>query len=177
MQDAKKFEQQIEQAKSKAELTKQEMLALQSKAKVEADTVRIRAVIQAEQQMSVKLTIATQELTVATLENDAATFQAQAVVRKAEAEGGVIRMDNLSQAAVISNQVAAFTTGQNYARYVFYQQIAPKIATMLTSDDPSGFGGLLTPFLPGALGSAAPPPRGGKPPAPPAAVEKKEVAP
>ena len=49
VQDAVKYGQQIEQAKSEAELVKQEMLAVQNKEKVEADTRRIRSVIAAEQ--------------------------------------------------------------------------------------------------------------------------------
>ena len=65
VQDARKFEQQIEQAKSKAELVKQEMLAQQNKEKVEADTARIRAVIGAEQEQAVQVIAAQRELEVA----------------------------------------------------------------------------------------------------------------
>ena len=53
VQETKKYDQQITQAKSQAELTKQEMLAVQNKEKVEADTVRIRAVINAQQDQAV----------------------------------------------------------------------------------------------------------------------------
>ncbi|MDA0990851.1 MAG: SPFH domain-containing protein, partial [Verrucomicrobia bacterium] len=65
VQDARKFEQQIEQAKSKAELTKQETLAIQNREKVEADTKRIKAVINAEQEQAVQVIAAQQELDVA----------------------------------------------------------------------------------------------------------------
>lgn len=156
VQNAKKFEQQIEQARSKAELTKQDMLALQNKARVEAETAKIRAVIMARQNMSVNITNAVRELDVAKLKNEAAAFQAKATISKAQAEGDVIRMDNESQATVISNQVAAFGTGQNVARYQFYQQIAPRIGTLLTTDEASGFGALFQSLMPPAASPGAP---------------------
>ena len=67
VQTAKKYDREIEQAISKAELTRQEMLAQQNKEKVEAETARIRAVIKAEQDQAVLLTEANQGLEVAKL--------------------------------------------------------------------------------------------------------------
>ncbi len=154
VQTARKFEQQIEQAKSKAELTKQEMLAQQNKEKVEADTARIRAVILAQQGMAVQLTAANKELEVAKLENDAATAQAQAILSRAGAERDVIKMNNEAEAAVIANQIAAFGTGLNMARYVFYQKVGPRIQSVLTGDQAEGLGSLFLPFLPAAKGGA-----------------------
>lgn len=148
VQNAKKFEQQIEQAKSQAELTRQEMLAEQNKAKVEADTARIRAVIRAQQDQSVSLTAANKELEVAKLERDAATAQAQAIVLQSEAEREVIRMRNEAEAAVIAGKVQAFETGMNLARYRLYERLGPRIATILSTDQEDGLGGLFLPFLP-----------------------------
>ncbi len=148
VQEARKYDQQIEQAKSKAELTRQEMLAVQNKAKVDSETSKIRAVIQANQEQAVELQAARRELDVATLENEAATFQAKAVVSRAEAEGAVIRFDNESQAAVIRNQVAAFGTGLQFARFTFYREIAPRLEGLMTTDDPNSMGALLRAFMP-----------------------------
>jgi regulator of protease activity HflC (stomatin/prohibitin superfamily) len=148
VQDAKKFEQQIEQAKSKAELTKQEMLAQQNKAKVEAETAKLKAVIEAQQQQSVTITNAIREFDVAKLDAEAAKFQAAAVLAAAKGEGQVIRLDNEAQASVISNQVSAFNGGLGFARYTFYQQVAPRIGSLLTTDDPKGLGGIFQPLLP-----------------------------
>jgi len=64
VQMARMFDRQIEQARSKAELTKQEMLARQNKEKVESETQKIRAVIRAQQEQQVRLTSAMQELEV-----------------------------------------------------------------------------------------------------------------
>ena len=134
VQTAKKYEQQIEQAKSKAELTKQEMLAQQNKEKVEADTARIRAVIAAQQEQAVRITAANQELGVAKLENEAADFQAQAILLKAGADRAVIQMNNEAQAAVLANSGAGVRQRHELARYTFYQKIGPRISTILTSD-------------------------------------------
>jgi len=148
VQNAKKFEQQIEQAKSQAELTRQEMLAQQNKEKVEADTARIRAVIRAQQDQAVRLTAANKELEVAKLERDAATAQAEAILLQSEAEKEVIRMKNEAEAAVIVGKVKAFDSGMNLARYRLYEQLGPRIASILSTDQANGLGGLFLPYLP-----------------------------
>ena len=148
VQNAKKFEQQIEQAKSQAELVKQEMLAQQNKEKVESETARIRAVIRAQQDQEVQRTAAQQELEVARLENAAATAQAEAIRAKANGEKEAIRYNNEAVASVITSQIQAFGTGMNYARYTFYQRLGPAIATVLSSDQADGLGGIFGPYVP-----------------------------
>ncbi|MDD2237410.1 MAG: SPFH domain-containing protein [Kiritimatiellae bacterium] len=148
VQNAKKYEQQIEQAKSKAELTRQEMLALQNKEKVEADTARIRATILAKQEQSVRVTAAEREREVARLENEAAAAQAEAIMLTANADKEVIRLNNEAQTAVIRAQVDAFGKGLFFARYVFYQRVAPKIHSILSGDQRQGLGALFMPLLP-----------------------------
>ncbi|MCE9614389.1 MAG: hypothetical protein K8T26_08940 [Lentisphaerae bacterium] len=157
VQDALKYAQQIEQAKSKAELVKQEMLAVQSKEKVDADTVRIRAVISAEQAQSVQVIAARKELEVAQVQFDAAKFQSQGVILDAEGKRDGIRFRNEAEATVLGGQVQAFGGGLNLARYVLYQRIAPQIESVLSSDQADGLGGLFTPFLPAAPGKAVAP--------------------
>jgi regulator of protease activity HflC (stomatin/prohibitin superfamily) len=148
VQNARKFEQQIEQARSQAELVRQEMLAQQNKEKVQADTARIRALIGAEQELAVKVTAARRELEVSRLERDAAGFQAEAMLAKAEGERDVIRLDNQAQAAVLRAQVDAFGDGLELARWRLYRKIGPRIESVLSSDDAQGLGGLFRPFLP-----------------------------
>ena len=155
VQDANKYGQQIEQAKSEAELVKQEMLAVQNKEKVEADTRRIRAVIAAEQEREVRLTRANRDLEVARLENEAAKAQAAAKLLRAGADGDVIRMRNEAEAAVIENQVKAFGTGMNLARYAFYGKVAPKIRGILSGDQADGLGGLFQWYVPASAKGGA----------------------
>jgi regulator of protease activity HflC (stomatin/prohibitin superfamily) len=147
VQNARKIEQQITQAKSQAELTRQEALAEQNKAKVDADTAAIRAVISAKQDQQVRLIAAHQDLEVAKLETAAAQAQADAILLKAEADRKVISLDNEAQANVISNQVQAFSGGANFARYTFYQKLGPQIKTILSGDDETSLGALFRPFL------------------------------
>jgi len=148
VQNALKFVQQIEQAKSQAELTRQETLAVQNQTKVEADTVKIRAEIQANQVQIVALTAANRELEVAQIENEAATAQSQAILLAAGAKRDVVRMDNEAKAGVLREQVSAFGGGMNLARYTWYLQLAPRIASILSSDSPEGLGGVWKPLLP-----------------------------
>jgi regulator of protease activity HflC (stomatin/prohibitin superfamily) len=148
VQNARMYEQQIEQARSLAELTRQEMLAQQNKEKVVADTSRIQAVIRAQQDLAVRVTAANRELEVARLENEAAVAQAQAILTKAQAERDVIALQNQAQADVLGAQAQAFKGGMNMARYAFYQKLGPRLRSILGSDDPSSLGGLLQPYLP-----------------------------
>ena len=147
VQNARKFEQQIGQARSLAELTRQEMLAQQNQEKVAAETARIQAVIQAEQDLAVRITAANRELEVARLENQAAAAQVEAILAKAQAERDVIALSNKAQADVIATQTRAFKTGLNLARYAFYQKIGPRIISLLGSDTLDSFGGLFQPYL------------------------------
>lgn len=148
VQDALKFEQQIDQAKSQAELVRQEMLAIQNKEKVQADTERIRAVINAQQGQSVNVISAEQQREVARLEEQAASLQAEAVIKTAEGERDAIKARNEAEASVLKDQVNAFKDGMMLARYRFYQQISPRIQSVLSSDQEGGIGSLFSTFLP-----------------------------
>ncbi|MBI3985996.1 MAG: hypothetical protein HY343_03705 [Lentisphaerae bacterium] len=148
VQTAKMYEQQLEQAKSKAELTKQEMLAVQNKEKVDAETLKIKAVIEAKQNQEVVIISANKELEVARLENDAATFTTNAILLKADAERDVINLKNKAESDVFAGQSKAFSGGMNYARYVFYQRLGPRIRSVLSGDQPDSLGAIFTPFVP-----------------------------
>lgn len=149
-QTAKMYDQQIEQAKSKAELTKQEMLAQQSEEKVKADTLALQATILAKQEQTVKLTAAAQGLAVAKLENDAAMAQAAAIIAEAGGDQAVVQYNNEAEAAVFRSQATAFGSGLNYAKYLFYQKVGPRIETILTTDKGDGLGALFLPYMPAA---------------------------
>lgn len=148
VQEARKFSQQIEQAKSKAELVKQETLALQNKFKVEADTARIQATISAEQEQAVLLIAANKDLEVAKLDRAAAEFQAKAVRSRASGQEDAIRAANVAEASVMVDLVGAFGSGINLARYEFYKAVGPRIQTILSSDRADGIGSIFTPLLP-----------------------------
>ncbi len=148
VQEAKKFDQQIEQAKSKAELVKQEMLAQQNKEKVEAETIRIRAVIAAQQEQEVQVIAAQKDLEVAQVKRDAAAFQADAIRTKATGERDAIAKNNEADAAVIAAGVQAMGSGNNFAQLKFYEKIAPMIDSVLSDDSSTGLGAILRAFVP-----------------------------
>jgi len=148
VQDAAKYGQQIVQAKSKAELTKQEMLAIQNREKVEADTKRIRAVIDAEQDQSVRLIAAQKELDVAQVEYEAALFQSEAILLTADGEKDAIKAHNEAEAAVLASRVSALGGGDNFARYTLYEKIGPQVHSLLSSDSAEGVGGIFSSFAP-----------------------------
>jgi len=148
VQESHKYDQEISQANSRAELVRQEMLAQQSGEKVEADTARIRSLIAAQQDQAVRVIQANRELEVAKIENDAAIAQAKAVMFKADADAAVVRMQNLAESAVLTSQVQAFSNGLNYARNTFFKKVGPRIESILSTDQGDGLGALFLPFLP-----------------------------
>jgi hypothetical protein len=155
LQTAKKFDQEITQAISKAELTKQETLAVQNKEKVEQMTLQIKATIKAQQEQAVAVTAAERGFSVAQLEAEAAKSTVAAQISKATAERDVVKLDNEAQAAVLGSQVSAFGSGENFARFTLYQKLAPRIQSILTGDDENSIGGAIIPVKP--------PQKGGQP--------------
>jgi len=147
VQDAVKYDQQLQQAKSKAELVKQQMLAKQNQYKVEADTRRIQAVIKAQQDQAVRIVAAQRHREVAKLEKQAAVFDAQAVLNKAAGDRDAIRAHNEAQAAVLSAQVKALGSGMSLARFSFLNRVGPQIKSILTNDQDEGLGVLFSPLL------------------------------
>jgi len=146
VQTSKMYDRQIEQARSKAELTRQEMLAQQNKEKVEAETRKIKAVILARQEQDVKITAGMKELEVAKLENDAASFQVQSILLTAGADAEVIRMQNEAQAQVLKEKASAFGGGMGLARYTLYTNLAPRIGSLITTDRSDTLGGVFEAF-------------------------------
>jgi regulator of protease activity HflC (stomatin/prohibitin superfamily) len=147
VQESKKYEQELLQAKSKAELVKQEMLAQQSKEKVESETAQIRAVISAQQDQAVRVIAAEKELAVAKVENQAADSQVAAVLLRAEAERDVIRMRNEADAGVLHDRVLAFGGGMGLARYQYLIRLGPRIDSILTTDGDEGLGSVFRSYL------------------------------
>lgn len=153
VQDAAKYEQQIVQAQSKAELTKQEMLAIQSKEKVEADTKRIRAVIDAQQDQSVRLIAAQKELEVSKLEYQAAISQSEAILLTADGEKDAIKAQNEAEAGILKNRVTSLGGGNNFARYTLYEKVGPQVHSVLSSDSAEGLGKIFGTFVPAKGGA------------------------
>ncbi len=156
LQNQRKIEQQIQQAKSQAELTRQEMLAEQMREKVESETVAIREKIKAEQEQAVTLIASRRKLDVAKINAEAAKLQAEAVIIKAEADRDVVAMRNMSEATVTGALAKSFGGGSNLAKYTLYKKTAPMIGAIISTDREPGLGGIFKSFMPDGGPKAAP---------------------
>ena len=141
-QEAKKFKQQIEQAKSASALEQQRMLALQRKSKVQAETARITADIEAKQKQTQRIIAAKTELEAASIQYQSAEAAAKAKLVLAEAERKVIAARNESEVQVLKRNVEAFGGGEAYVRGLLYDKLGPKIQSILTRGTPGGLFGL-----------------------------------
>ena len=156
VQEAKRIEQQIVQAKSQAELEKQRALAEQKRLKVDADTERIRQTIGADQ-ARVELVIAARtELEVAKVDLDAARKDAEARLKMAEAERLVVAAGNRAAADVLKTQLSVFRSDGDYVRSKLYEKVAPRIESVLTSDAQGTILGLPVGGAPAARGGGQP---------------------
>ncbi|MDD4101271.1 MAG: SPFH domain-containing protein [Kiritimatiellae bacterium] len=142
VQESRKFEQQIVQAKSQAELEKQKALADQNRLKVVAETDRIRHKITAEQGKVEKTIAAKTELDVARVALDSARADAEALLKLAEAERKVVEAGNKATADVLKQQAAVYSDESDYVRAKLYEKIAPNIQSVLASDTGGEFLGL-----------------------------------
>jgi len=134
-QQIRTLEQQIQVAKSAAQLATQMETATQNQKIGEANKQVVTVVKKAEQEKDVAVTKANQDLAVAKLHLEAARNQADANVALGEAEANVILLKKQAEADPLRQQVAAFGDGNAYAQYFFYQKIAPSIKSILTNTD------------------------------------------
>ncbi len=133
-QESKKFEQQIVQAQSQAELEKQKALADQNRLKVTADTEQIKQTVIAEQGKVEKTIAAKTELDVAKVGLEAARADAQALLTLAEADRKVVEAQNKANADVLKQQVSVYRDEADYVRAKLYEKTAPNIQSILTTD-------------------------------------------
>ncbi len=141
-QEAMKFEQQIVQAKSKAELEKQNALAEQSRLLVDAETEKIRQLVMAEQGKLEKTIAAGTLLAVSQVQLQAAKADAEALLTLADADRKVVESKNKADAEVLKQQVSVYKDESDYVRVRLYEVVAPNIESILTSDQGGDLFGL-----------------------------------
>ncbi len=129
------LDQQIQVAKSQADLATQEQTATQNQKIGEANKDVVTVVKKAEQDRDVAITQANQGLAVAKLHLDAAQQEADAVVAKGTADAAVILLNKTAEAEPLRQQVEAFGDGNAYARYFFYQKVAPSMKSIMSNSD------------------------------------------
>ena len=141
-QEAKKYEQEIERARSEAELARQKMLAEQNLQKVAAETEKLTAKISATQRQAEAVVAAETELKVAETNYNTAVAEAQAKIRTATAEQQVIARRNESEADVLSREVEAYGGGVSYVRSRLWGKIMPGVKRIISNGSQNGSFGL-----------------------------------
>jgi regulator of protease activity HflC (stomatin/prohibitin superfamily) len=134
-QQIKSLEQQIQVAKSQADLATQMEMATQNQAIGEANKQVVTIIKRAEQDRDVAVTLAKQELEVAKLRLEAAQKEADAQVARGEADANVILLKKQAEAEPLRQQILAFGNGETYAQFFFYQTVAPSVKSILTNTD------------------------------------------
>ena len=129
------YEQQIKVADSQSKLATQEETSVQNDSIGDANKEVVKVTKSAERARDVALTMAQQKLAVAKLELEAAKQQADAMVAKGQAEANVVLLQKAAEAEPLRDQVQAFGGGDGYARYVFYQKVAPSLKSILANTD------------------------------------------
>jgi regulator of protease activity HflC (stomatin/prohibitin superfamily) len=129
------LEQQIIFARTEAERVTQQEIGKQNQAIGDANKRVVSIVQRAVQDRDVALTKARQDLAVAKLRLEAAQKQADATVARGQAEANVILLQRQAEAEPLRQQVAAFGDGEAFARFHFYQQIAPSVKSILSNTE------------------------------------------
>ena len=137
VQEAKKIDQQIVQAKSQAELGRQKALAERNTKTVAAETERIQRKIAAEQTQSVETITAQTRLEVASVNLKSAEAQAAARLAQAEADRKVVEARTTAEANVLKSEISVYGDERDYLRARIYEKTAPRITDVVTGDDAS----------------------------------------
>ena len=135
VQEAKKIDQQIVQAKSQAELGRQKALAERNTQTVAAETERIQRKISARQEQSVQTIAAQTRLEVASVNLKGAQAEAAALLAKAEADRRVVEARTTAEADVLKREISVYDDERDYIRARVYEKTAPRIASVITGDD------------------------------------------
>lgn len=132
------FKEQKLQQEAEAKLAIERATIEQRQELVKAEQEVVQKVTEAQQQQQVSITKANEDKAVAERDLDASKDQATAILVKKKAEAGIINFQNLAEAAGWKKAVESLGDGQAYARFVFYQKIAPNFRSMMTntSDSP-----------------------------------------
>jgi hypothetical protein len=137
LQQINTLTQQIQVAKSNADLAAQTEMANQNDKIGIANKQVVTVLKQAEQARDVAVTKANQDLEVAKLRLEAAREQAAAIVSRGTADADVVLLQKQAEAEPLRQQVAAFGDGTALAQYYFYQKMAPAMKSiMATTDSP-----------------------------------------
>lgn len=128
-------DQQIIFAKTEADRVTQQEIGRQNQGIGDANKEVVTILNEAQRAKDVAVTRAQQDLAVARLRLEASRKQAEALIARGEAEANVILLDKQAEAEPLRDQINAFGGGDAYARFFFYQRIAPSVKSIMANTD------------------------------------------
>ena len=132
-QEARKYSEQIAQARSEAELQKQRMLAEQNRSRINAETTAKTAAIAANQAKLEKTIAAETALKVAEVDYNTAEARSRAELNAAEARRRVIAAANKSEAEVLGRTAAAIGGGEALVSLKLREKLLPGVSSIMVN--------------------------------------------
>ena len=132
-QKMRQFQEQTSQQEQEAKLAIEKALIKQKQALVTAEQEVVLKTTMAMQEQRVAVTKAEELSSVAERDLSAANDKAAAMMSRATAEAGIANYANQAEAAGWKTAVNAMGTGEEYARFILYQKLAPAFKSMTTN--------------------------------------------
>ncbi len=135
VQTRTKYEREIERATSDANVAEQKKLQDQRVRVVAADTAKKNEIQKATKEKEIQVIGAQRDFEVARKDLETAEKQAQATVSTGQGDADAIAYSRTAEASALKAIVAPFGNGSSYARYLYYQKIAPNVERILANTD------------------------------------------
>jgi regulator of protease activity HflC (stomatin/prohibitin superfamily) len=132
-QKLKQFQEQKLQQEQEALLAIEKATIEQKRELVEADQLVIAKTTKAEESQQVAVTKAEELLGVAKRDFEAAVDMSLAILSRKKADAGVIDFENIAEASGWKRSVESMGSGDEYARFVLYQKLAPGFKSIMTN--------------------------------------------
>ena len=142
IQTAAMYGQQVDRAKSEAQVAQQRKMQDQRVRFVAAETLSTNEVQKANKDLQMLVIGAERDLAVAQKDLQAAENLALATIATGQGDADVITYTRTAEANALKAIIAPFGSGSAYARYLYLQKIAPNIENILSNTE----GPLAEPF-------------------------------
>jgi hypothetical protein len=135
VQTRTKYEREIERAASDANVAEQKKLQDQRVRVVAADTAKKNEIQKATKEKEIQVIGAQRDFEVAKKDLETAEKQAQAIISTGQGDADAIAYARTAEASALKSVIAPFGNGTTYARYLYYQKVAPNIESILSNTE------------------------------------------
>ena len=132
-QKLKQFQEQKLQQDQEALLAIEKATIEQKRLLVEADQLVIQKTTKSKELQQVAVTKAEELLEVSKRDLEAAQDKALAILARKKAEAGIAEFENQAEASGWKRAVESMGSGEEYARFVLYQKLAPGFKSIMTN--------------------------------------------